>query len=83
MQSLVAICTSKCAGVGEILFYHVNISRENVELGQYRKCANFVRLCPNMNMYGASRQFNVGPMWPQAVICLKALSGRKDGHIHE
>ena len=30
-----------------------------------------------------SRHLNVGPMWPQAAICLKALPARKDVYIHE
>ena len=52
-------------------------------MGQYQKCANFARFCPNANMHEASRQFNADPMGPQAVICLKTLSVRKDVYIHE
>ena len=34
-------------------------------------------------MYEASKQFNVGPMESQTVICLRALSVRKYVFIHE
>ena len=41
------------------------------------------RRLQNGNMHEASRQFNVGLMGPQAVICLEALSVRKDVDIHK
>ena len=34
-------------------------------------------------MLEASRQFDAGPMGPQAVISLKALLARKDFYMHE
>ena len=78
------ICTWKCAGRLWNIASPFNYKLQCVvKMSKYRKCANFVRLCPEGNMHEASRQFNDAPMGHQAVICLKALSFRKDVDVHE
>ena len=62
--------------IGETLLHHLIVVAEcgeDVRLGQYQKCVNVIWLCPSGNMHKVSRQFEIGLIGSQVVICLKAL----------
>ena len=78
----------KYSALGEILLHHLKTKLQGVvkmsDWGNAENVRILLGFAPsNGNMHDAFRQLNVGPMVPQAVICLTALSVQKHVYIHK